>query len=351
MVVKPVIDTVQMFFDGVYTNPGTITVSKGTEVQFDVSVAGEDGAWYESTNCLVWLLDKLSNKAVWQSRQFTLSQNQEWHGGGGFTVEKEMDLVFQTWYWDGSRWVFSDQSDVWKVRLKSSGSQPSGGHPVPKINRENTFFLINGKRAYPGVYTVKKGGTVLFNVQVNNGSNYGGTCYVWLIDQNGKAVWQKEFSLPAYLNAAWGGGFSFVADRDATLKFQTWYWDNGWKFCDEYGNWTIKTESYAYPVIDKTKSYLSINGRKLPNPPCKVKTGTGVLQQFFTVINKGDTGKCRFVAYDTMSRTVLGETVKTLPAGAEVTIQGRMNVNRSIGFKFLAYRWKDSEWELTDEMG
>ncbi len=344
MVVKPMIESIEAYINGVYAQPGKHSVKKGSTFSFTIDVSAYDGSYLEKTSCLVWLLDKKTNKPVWQTNPFDLYYGEIDEFTGSIKVDRSMELVFQTWYQDNG-WKFADQSKVWDLQVGTV-------HAEPKINRQDTFFLLPpdyDKKCYPGTYTVKKGSKVLFELAVNNVSGKG-TCYAWLVNK-GKEVWGKEFS---FSGSGEGIGLtgSFIVNEESTLKFQTWYWDNGWKFYDEYGSWTFEIgQSGPKPVIDRQQTYLLLNGKRLPDPPTEVHvSGMSKLEAVLTVVNEGGSGRCKFVAYDTLKGVKLGEYIKDVPAGSSVTVRGNMTVTRNIGFKWLVYGW-NGRWELTDEMG
>ena len=351
MPVKPMIESVGAFLNGVYRPPGRYAVKKGDHFSFTVDISGYDGAFYEQTNCCVWLLDKKTNKAVW-SRNFSVYKGEILQEGGGINIDRNMDLVFQTWYWENG-WKFADQKGDWVFSLSSSPSTPSC-FPKPKISRNETFFLLPPdyeEYCYPGTYTVPKGSKVLFELAVNN-AGCKGTCYGWLVNEKGKELWSKQFPL----DTVWDGTGSLIINEETTLKFQTWYWNGEkWVFYDQYGSWTFKLEEAkaANPVIDRQQTYLLIDGKRQPNPPIDVTAHPGSnLEAILTVVNKGGRGKCVFMAYDAIRGGILKSFEKTMSAGERDTIRFAMPLTRNIGFKWFVYRvcgWH--QLCLTDEMG
>jgi len=348
MTVKPMIDksSTSVYINGQFKPPGTYHITKKTTVQFGIRIVGYDGGLLESTSCYVWLLDTKSGKSVWSSGAFNLKKGQTPYFSGNIEVDRSMDLKFQTWYWDNG-WKFCDQYGNWNLVMQTQ-TRPKG-YPAPHINRSGTYLTVNGRSVGPGTYYVRKGSEVGINVNIVNQSRYSGNCYVWLIDQHNRVHYKDQFTL----HAEYTGASSFVVEEDLILKFQTWVWkNNGWKLYDQYGNWDLKTQTKTHPVIERQNSYVLLNGRRLPSPPCEVSGKSGdTVRWVCSVRNTGGPGKCKLLVWDPVSNSRLHEEIVNLQSGAGKIFAGEFTLKRRTGVKFITYGWDGSNWEHTDDMG
>lgn len=345
MTVKPVISSVNVYVNGVYKPPGTYSVKKGSQLRFDVTVVGEDGGLLERTNCLIWLLNKRTGKAIFE-KQFTLTKDQKWYGSGaGYTINDDVDLIFQTWWWNGNRWVFADQSGEWVFNV-GSHQQPHE-HAKPRIVRNQTFLVINGVNARPGTYLVKKGAEIGIKIKIEN-EGKPGKILIMLKDEKGGWVYSDTRELYNELFES----STFFINESKTLTLVTYYWDNGWKKYDEYGSWKINVLSKPYPVIEKNNSYIILNGKMLPAPPVTVKAKeNSSVKWICSIRNKGGTGKCRLLVYDVVNKQKIDDEVVTLTEGGGKIFAGTFILKNNVGIKFITYAWDGKEWQMTDEYG
>ncbi|MCD6407330.1 hypothetical protein J7L81_05620 [Candidatus Aerophobetes bacterium] len=96
-------DTTYLIWNGEGHYPGSYNVKKGTKIEFKLTVfnSGERGAVY------VWLYDYKNGKEIW-GMMFDMDEAETRRFSGSFIIKKTMHLKFESWYWDGSKWVKAD---------------------------------------------------------------------------------------------------------------------------------------------------------------------------------------------------------------------------------------------------
>jgi len=95
----------------------TLEVNRGSTVGANYGVRNDGG----DGQIAVQLWDTRNNREVLRKEFSLASGSQRIESLGSFTVDSDMDLVFITYYWDGSNWVQVDSyGSPWWLK-KASG--------------------------------------------------------------------------------------------------------------------------------------------------------------------------------------------------------------------------------------
>jgi len=204
--------------------PGTYTVRAGQKVYINMRLRNNGDAG----NCKVYFKDELTGKVVMQASKY-LESGSNINAGGWYYVEKNVKLRAYAAYWDGSKWVVTDQYGDWELVIESQPPKPN-----PAIDKPRTYVVIGGQKKAPGTYTVKKGESIqVYATIVNQGG--AGTCRVFVRDEKtGNIIADNQGKVDS--NGYLGVSKTITVSSDLELKAYAAYWDGSkWVVVDEYG--------------------------------------------------------------------------------------------------------------------
>jgi len=110
------------------------------------------------------------------------------------------------------------------------------GLPKPKINRDYTRLIWNGKHYAPGTYNILKGTSITASISIKNEGDPGKVRVVIWDSYENKAIFSRDMDMSA--GQSTDVSHTFTMDRNYAIKIITYYLDpadNTYKKYDEYG--------------------------------------------------------------------------------------------------------------------
>ena len=201
--------------------PGTYTVNKGTTIGLN-AMAENTGS---TGQCRIFCKDENSGKIL-ADMQYYVKTGGKYGYYRYATVNSDLKLRVYAAYWDGSRWVITDQYGDWVIDV--------GAIPVPRIVEPSTYIIIKGKTKPPGTYNVSKGEVVGIVATITNAGGTG-KCRVFVKDKNTGNILadaQKELKNKEKLRVS----KNVTVNSDMDLVAYAAYWDGSkWVVTDSYG--------------------------------------------------------------------------------------------------------------------